>query len=166
MLRIEEGDGLQQVADNLYPHRPDQRCLIQEIFDSKTELRIGQTNTSAGGSDSFARMLGEGDANSILQSSNGTDFQLFDSGALNGPGADLTSSLLPKADALGPGGNIMDSIGRAMGDMVGAGMPMSLLSQLFQFLMSLFTEGLNQFGMQINQTAAAAASEAAKKLRI
>lgn len=75
------------------------------------------------------------------------------------------SSLLPGGDTLGSG-NMMDSLGKSMADIAGAGMPRGLLSQLFQFLMNLFTEGMKELGHQFNQSAAAAAADAAKKLSI
>jgi hypothetical protein len=162
MFTAEEGDGLHHLAENLGPHGTHS-SLLEELFSPGSDFKIGQTNVSAE-PDFFSRLFGEGDASSILQSPNGSDFQLVDSSTFNGAGGDITSSL-PKGDMLGTGVNL-DSIGSTMGDIAGSGMPMGFLSQLFQFLMSLFTEGVNGLGSQMNQMAAAAASEATKKLRV
>lgn len=152
MFTAEEGEGWQQVGDNLGPHRPDQASLLEELFHGD----IGQTNP--GQSNFYA----QGDAGSILKSPDGTDFQLFDS-SLNSPAGDAGSSLLPGGDTVG-GSTMLDSLGKSMADIAGAGMPMGLLSQLFQFLMNLFTEGMKELGHQFNQSAAAAAADATKRL--
>lgn len=87
------------------------------------------------------------------------------------PAGDM-GGLLPGADKMLPGGmggamdslgGVMDSIGDAIGQAANIGM--GFLSGLFQFLFNFFTETLTEVGNQISEGAAAAASEAAKKLK-
>lgn len=162
MHTVDEGEGFQQMGKNLTPHRPDQSCLFQELFDAQRDISMGQGSTKP---DLNTRLFGDSNANSILQSPDGTDFQVFD-GTLNASGGDVTSSLFPKVDSVGAGPNVFESIGKSISDIAGAGMPLGLLGQLFQFLLHLFTEGINDVGNQLAQSAAAAASEATKKLKI
>lgn len=155
----QEGHGLQQVGENLGPHSFEHRSLLQELFDHR--LNAPRADVSLNAPDATSRFFGEGNASAVLQSPDGTDFQLVDSSAAGNVG-DVGSSL-PTDSGIG---NIQDSIGSAIGDFAGGGMPAGFLSQLFQFLMNLFSDGMNELAGQIDQSMLGAAAEATKKLKM
>lgn len=80
------------------------------------------------------------------------------------PGGDM-SSMLPGADAMLPGGDMLNDLGSTIGDMAGQGMPMGFFAQLFQFLFNLLTETAGELGHQAAQAAESVAVEASKKLQ-